>query len=240
MNLKDKVTIVIPCKNEEKYIERTIISIVKQTNIRGVQVIIADANSTDRTREIIKKSTETFKDILNITLIDGGPVGYGRNHGCELVSTKYVLFMDADVVLMDNDLINDTIFQMYHYKLDLLTCKSASYGKDTRTKLAFKIFNFINKLLSFKIPFAVGTYFLTKRDKFRELGGFDESLKHSEDFCLSKKYNTKKFRISNHYIGQDDRRFIKTGYLGMTKLLIKGFFNRNNNDFFKEDINYWN
>ena len=240
MNLKEKVTIVIPCKNEEKYIERTIISIVKQSNIKGVHVIIADANSTDKTRDIIKKSAETFKDILNIELIDGGPVGYARNHGCELVSTKYVLFIDADVVLMDNNLINDTIFQMYHYKLDLLTCKSTSYGNDLRTLLSFKIFNFINGILSIKIPFAIGTYFLTKRDKFRELGGFDETIKHSEDFCLSKKYNPKKFKISNHYIGQDDRRFQKTGYIGMTKLLIKGFFNRNNNNFFKEDIDYWN
>jgi hypothetical protein len=64
-------------------------------------------------------------------------------------------------------------------------------------------------------------------------------LRHSEDYCLSKKYNPKKFTISEHYVGQDDRRFKKMGYFGMIKLLIKSFLNRNNPEYFKKDIGYW-
>jgi cellulose synthase/poly-beta-1,6-N-acetylglucosamine synthase-like glycosyltransferase len=47
MYIKNKVTIIIPCYNEEKYISETIKSIVKQNNINGTKVIIADNNSTD-------------------------------------------------------------------------------------------------------------------------------------------------------------------------------------------------
>ena len=183
--------------------------------------------------------TIKYKDLINIELIEGGPVAIGRNNGAKLVKTKYTLFLDADTVIKDNELFNDTIFQMYHYKLDLLTCKIRSYGKDIRTNLMFMLFNPINYFISKKTPFAVGMYFLTKTSVFNELGGFDETLKHSEDYWLSKQYNPKKFRITGHYIGQDDRRFKKMGYFGMIKLLLKGYFNKNNKEFYQKDVNYW-
>ena len=239
MNLRDKLTIVIPCKNEEKYIERTIYSIALQKNIKGTRIIVADAQSSDKTRELVLTCKQNLKDHLIIDLIEGGPVAVARNNGVKLVQTKYTLFLDADTSLNDNELIDDTIFQMYHYKLDLLTCRITSYGKDIRTYLIFKLFNPINHFISKKTPFAVGMYFLTKTSEFNRLGGFDETLKHSEDFWLSKQYNPKKFRITSHYIGQDDRRFMKMGYVGMMKLLVDGYLNKDKKEFFQEDINYW-
>ena len=239
MNIKDKITIVIPCKNESQYITRTILSIVKQLNIYGTRVIIADAQSTDRTREVVEELKDYFSDIINIELIEGGPVAFGRNEGAKLVTTKYVLFIDADVELMNTNLIDNTLKEMYRYRLDLLTCKLKSYGKDVRTSFAFMIFNLINGIFSKFTPFAVGTYFLTTKSKFDELGGFDEELNNSEDYFLSRQYSCKKFRISNNYVGQDDRRFKKMGYIGMLKLILGGFFNRNNRQFFIKDVNYW-
>jgi glycosyltransferase involved in cell wall biosynthesis len=49
-----KLTIVIPTYNESKYIARTLLEIAKQSGTHSVQIIIADANSTDNTRNIIK------------------------------------------------------------------------------------------------------------------------------------------------------------------------------------------
>lgn len=239
MNIKDKLTIVIPSKNEEKYIERTIGSLVKQYGIKGTKVIVADNYSKDKTRAKVITLRETYKDILKIELVDGGNVAYARNYGSHLAKTKYVLFLDADSVIIDPSNIQDNIKLMENHKLDLMTCKVKSVGKDIRTAIAFKLFNIVNKVISIKTPFAVGTYFLTRADKFKKLGEFDITLQHSEDYYLSKKYKTNKFKISKHFIGQDDRRFKKMGYTGMVKLLIKGYINRNNKDFFKKDIGYW-
>lgn len=239
MNIKDKLTIVIPCKNEEKYIEKTITSIVRQHGIKGTRVIIADGFSKDKTRPKIITLRETFKDIIKIELVDGGTVSHARNYGSKLVKTKYVLFLDADSELISDSNITDNIKLMEKEKLDLTTCKIKSVGKDIRTSIAFKLFNIINRIVSIKTPFAVGTYFLTRVDVFKKLGEFDVTLNHSEDYYLSKKYKPAKFRISKHFIGQDDRRFKKMGYTGMAKLLIKGYFNRNNKSFFKKDVGYW-
>jgi glycosyltransferase involved in cell wall biosynthesis len=239
MNLKDKLTIVIPCKNEENYIGRTLKGIYNQNCIQGIKVIIADANSTDNTRKIISEAQENLKDKLKITLIDGGSVSYGRNKGSELCDTKYILFLDADTVLYNPDTINGTMKLMYKKRLDLLTCKIKCYSPDFKAKLGFFLFNIINKQISKITPFAVGMYFLTNKDIFRLNGGFNEDYQHSEDYCLSRLYNPIKFKVSKYFVGQDNRRFKKFGYLGMLKLVIKGFLNRHDKEFFKQDVGYW-
>ena len=239
MNIKDNLTIVIPCKNEVNYIGNTLKSISKQSYISGTRVIIADGGSTDGTLDVINVLRSLYMDKLNIDLIKGGKVAYGRNQGAELVDTKYILFMDADTYLFDNDIIFDCLTSMVRLDIELVTCKVKSTVNELKPKLAFGLFNFVNKIISKRTPFAVGTFFMTRAISFKIYGPFDESLEHSEDYMLSKKYHPSEFRISDHYIGQDDRRFKKMGYLGMVKLLIKSFINRDNKDFFKKDVGYW-
>lgn len=239
MNIKDNLTIVIPCKNELNYIGNTLKSISKQNYISGTRVIIADGGSTDGTLDVINVLKSLYMDTIKINLIKGGKVAYGRNQGADLVDTNYVLFMDADTYLFDNNTIYDCLSTMPKLNLELVTCKVKSTVDDWKPNLAFSLFNIVNKIISLATPFAVGTFFMTRTNIFRLYGPFDESLKHSEDYFLSKKYRPSEFRISDHYIGQDDRRFKKIGYLGMVKLLIKSFINRNNRNFFRKDVGYW-
>jgi glycosyltransferase involved in cell wall biosynthesis len=239
MHIRKRLTIVIPTYNEEKYISNTIESIAKQNHIYGTRVIIADNNSTDNTRNIISQLKKQYSNIINIELIDGGNVSRGRNNGAKITKTEYILFMDGDVILTNPNHIYRTLKEMKYQNLDLLTSKVESYGNDIRTKFIFKVFNIVNKIISKVTPFAVGTYFMTKTNLFYMYGMFDEEVKHSEDYLLSKKYPVDKFKISNHYVGQDDRRFKKMGYMFMVVMLIKGFINKDNIDYFKKDIGYW-
>lgn len=238
-NIKDKLTIVIPTYNEEKYIERTILSIVKQNNVKGLRVIISDGFSTDKTRDIVMELSNIFKDIINIELIDGGKVAVGRNNGAKIVRTKYVLFLDGDSPLLDSNNLTYNTNLMNSKRLHLLTCKVKSVGKDIRTNFGFRLFNLLNKFISIKTPFAVGGYFMTRMDRFKEYGMFDETLNNSEDYHLSKQYDPKRFYISNKKYGQDDRRFKKMGYIGMLKLIILNYIHRDDIEWFKQDVGYW-
>jgi glycosyltransferase involved in cell wall biosynthesis len=221
--LKDKLTIVIPCKNEEKYIAHLLNSLHEQIGIDDVRIIIADI-STDNTRQVIE---ENKKD-LDVVVIEGGPVSKAKNNGADLVTTPYILFIDSDVRFFNNLVISDTVALLEKENLDLIGLSIKCYDNDHVAKVSFSIFNIVNKIMSNFIPFAVGAYMLTRTDKFRELGGFPEKYPTSEDFHLSKLYDVKKFKIANHYFGQDSRRFKKMGYFGMTKYLIINFINRNN------------
>jgi len=239
MFLNSKLTIVIPCCNEVDYIGKTLTSIYLQNGVKGIKVIICDNNSTDGTINEINKYQKKFKDVLDIKIEEGGSVGFARNNGVKLTKTPYVLFIDADSVLTDKNQILHSFRFMIKNDLDLITCKVKSLSPDVRSKITFFVFNIINYLIKYKTPFAVGTFFMTKVSKFQEYGGFDETLKHSEDFCLSKKYDPNKFEIVDYYVGQDDRRFKKMGYVGMVKLIVKSFINRNNLEYFRKDVGYW-
>jgi glycosyltransferase involved in cell wall biosynthesis len=233
--LSKKITIVVPCKNEENYIAHLLMHLRNQL-IGSTRIIIADC-STDNTREVIQAT----KGRLNVEIIDGGPVSIAKNRGAALVTTPYILFIDADVRFFDDMVIRDAVAEMDAKNLDLIGLNIKCYDNDARAKVGFAVFNGINRVLKHFSPFAVGAFMLTRRDRFEEYGGFPEQMSTSEDYFLSRKYSTKKFRIIGHYFGQDSRRFKKMGYLGMTKYLVKNFVNRNNKQYWDslDNTKYW-
>jgi len=236
LNLNDKITIVVPCKNEETYIHHLLESLRKQ-KIGDTRIIIADC-STDNTRQVIKDNSRG----LNVEIIEGGPVSIAKNNGAKLVTTPYILFIDADVRFFKDTVIHDAVRLIESKNLDLVGLNIKCYDKDPRAKIGFTIFNIINHAMKYFSPFAVGAFMLTRRDKFEEFGGFPEMFATSEDYFLSRKYSPKKFRIIRHYFGQDSRRFKKMGYFGMSKYLVKNFFNRNNKAYWDklDSSKYWN
>ena len=234
--MKDEVTIVVPCKNEESYIYYLLDCLKKQKGIEGIRIYIADC-STDNTRRVI----ENHKDWLDVEVIEGGPVSVAKNNGAYLVTTPYILFIDADVRFFSNTVIYDTLKQMKEENLHLIGLNIKCYDSDLMAQLSFSIFNTLNKILSKWIPFAVGAYLLTRKDKFYEHGKFPCKYPTSEDFHLSRKYDPKKFKIAKHYFGQDSRRFKKMGYLGMSVYLIKNFLLRDNYKYWDsiDERRYW-
>ena len=233
--ISDNITIVVPCKNEENYIHHLLDSLRSQ-NIGNTRIIIADC-STDNTRQVIRDNS----NLLNVEVIEGGPVSLAKNNGAKLVTTPYILFIDADVRFFKNNVIQDAVNLIESKSLDLIGLNIKCYDKDPRAKLGFIIFNTINHALKYFSPFAVGAFMLTRRDKFEEFGGFPEKFATSEDYFLSRKYSPKKFRIVKHHFGQDSRRFKKMGYLGMAKYLVKNFVNRNNKQYWDklDSSKYW-
>lgn len=232
--LSKNLTIVIPCKNEEKYIASTLQSINNQIGIQDVDVIIADGGSTDGTINSIKEIQGNLN--YNLHLIDGGSVSVGRNRGANHIQKEFILFIDADVTFIENDVI----LQSYNYiktNYDILTCKTVSRSTSLLSKFSFFIFRNVQRYM--KECFVTGVYFMTRRDKYIEFGGFDETTKHTEDYLLSRKYKKSRMFILNRGVTQDDRRFKKMGYLNFLRIMIKNYKNRDNIKHFREDINYW-
>jgi glycosyltransferase involved in cell wall biosynthesis len=236
MKLSDKITIVVPCRNEENYIWHLLMHLRYQ-QIEDTRIIIADC-STDTTRDVIELNNGN----LNIEINEGGPVRIAKNRGAKLVTTPYILFIDADVRFFKDTVIRDAVNEMERKNLDLLGLNIKCYDKDKRATIGFAVFNGINKILKHVSPFAVGAFMLTRRDRFEEFGGFPEKMSTSEDYFLSRKYSPRKFRIAKHYFGQDSRRFKKMGYFGMATYLVKNFVNRNNKQYWDrlDSSKYWN
>ena len=99
--ISDKITIVVPCKNEDNYIHH-LLNALRSQNIGNTRIIIADC-STDNTKQVIRDNS----NLLNVEIIDGGPVSLAKNNGARLVTTPYILFIDADVRFFKDTVISD-------------------------------------------------------------------------------------------------------------------------------------
>jgi len=135
------------------------------------------------------------KSNLNVQIIQGGPVSEAKNNGAKQVTTPYILFIDSDVRFFSDSVIVDSVQALEQQQLDLVGLYIKCYDNDVIAKVGFTLFNVINSVMQHFVPFAVGAFMLTRRDKFEQLGGFPGKFQTSEDFFLSKMYDVKKFKL---------------------------------------------
>ena len=230
--VKDFLTVVIPTKNESELIDITLGHLNKQHNINGTKVIICDC-SDDNTLEIV--NSKKYKN-LDIVVTDGGLPSVARNNGAKLCNTPYVLFLDADIFLVNINTINDTLNLIKNNHLHLVTTKFRVRGIYS---FVFPIFEFFRDLTVYKAPCAIGGFMLFDISEFNKVGGFINEDKFAEDFHLSLKINPFRFHVSPHKIYTTDRRFKKKGLFYMLKMSYLSYANKNNPEFFKNDHNYW-
>lgn len=93
----NKVSIVVPVYNGEKYIEKCINSILKQT-YKNVELIIINDGSVDKTKKILDKYSDS---IIVINKKNTG-VSDSRNVGIDKATGDYIMFCDADDWLCDD------------------------------------------------------------------------------------------------------------------------------------------
>jgi glycosyltransferase involved in cell wall biosynthesis len=196
MKLEELVTIVIPCKNEKEIILKTLDLLNYQKDIWRVKVIVCDASNDGVTKPDLINRLEMNSDYFDLYLMDGGLPSVARNNGFKLVKTPYVLFMDADVFLLDPKVLLRSILKIKKYNLDLVTVKFRS--DNGRYNYVYKVFDFIQMLSKWSTPFCLGGYMLVRSETFKVIGGFDEEIKVAEDYMFSKQIKPKKFgRINN-------------------------------------------
>ena len=97
-----ELSIIISVFNGEKFIEKTLHSIINQSSI-NYECIIVDDGSTDNTKVIIEELIKERRNFKYFFKENGGYVS-ARNFGYSKINneTKYIHFMDADDILAPN------------------------------------------------------------------------------------------------------------------------------------------
>jgi len=197
-----KLSIIIPALNEEDYLPLLLESIKKQDFI-DYEVIVADANSKDKTVEIAKN----YK--CRITM--GGSVSKGRNEGAKIAQGELFLFVDADMFFPYLGFLTELIKKFEKRKLEIASfplCPVTNYFFDKFPKSNnidknfFKIYNFWAKINQKILPYASGVI-LTKREIHQKTGGFNEKIKLAED----------------HSYVRNGAKFGKFGFLSISPIL---------------------
>ena len=95
---QDRVSIIVPARNEEANIERAVRSLAAQQGVR--EILVVDDNSEDRTWEIVEMMKADMP-LLRALRIDSLPEGwlgkaYAASVGAREASGDWLLFTDAD------------------------------------------------------------------------------------------------------------------------------------------------
>ena len=90
-----KISVIIPVYNTGEYLEETLMSVLQQTMINDIEVLMIDDGSTDDSKYIIEKYALDFDNFHAFHKENKGQ-GVARNYGINIAKGEYVHFMDPD------------------------------------------------------------------------------------------------------------------------------------------------
>ena len=213
-------SIIIPTYNEEEYLPVLLDSIKKQ-NFDDYEIIVADANSTDKTREI----AESYGCIV----VDGGLPATGRNNGAKVAKGEYLLFLDSDLELTD-DYLRNVLYEFRMERLGIAITQMLPMSDKVEDKIFHDFANYFMISVEKIKPHGAGCYGIIARKELHDAcNGFNEELTFGEDTDyierLAKKEPFKVLRKAK--IGVSTRRLEEEGI----ETLIRQYGRSTINDF---------
>lgn len=198
-----KISILIPCHNEEKSIKACINSCLSQTR-RFDQILVVNDGSTDRTLSILQK----FKNKIEVLNIDEatGNKSYVQEYGLKFITGDILINTDGDTLLdkyfveiIEHDFLDNNVAAVAGYvrsiKYNWVTlCRAFDYtiGQGIH-KLAQNYLGYL-----FVIPGAAGAF---RTEIFRKFIGFDhDTITEDLDFTYKLHKNNLKIIFDNKAI----------------------------------------
>ena len=90
-----KVSIIVPVYNVEKYIEKCLNSLVKQT-MEDIEIIIVNDGSKDNSINVINKFIKQYPEKIQYLEKKNGGLSDARNYGLPYAKGEYIAFLDSD------------------------------------------------------------------------------------------------------------------------------------------------
>lgn len=128
---KDKISVIIPCYNVQKYVMRCFDSIYSQTyGFENLEVIFIDDLSIDNTWSILEMLQNKYSEnVISVKMENKGMCGGTRNLGMDICTGKYIMFLDADDCIHPNTI--DILYNKCLEKdFDIVQCEVVMFCDD--------------------------------------------------------------------------------------------------------------
>lgn len=213
------LSIIIPTLNEEKYLPRLLESIKKQ-NFDNYELIVADGGSTD--------STVSIALSYGAKVVDGyDHPGKGRNSGAKYSKGDMLLFLDADVIL-PKEFLMESLEEFEERFLNAAVCKVVPISDKILDKFMHSAANMMMKSAHYlKHPRGGGFCIFATKRAHRHIKGFDENMKMCEDHdYLLRISKLAKVRMLDTFVYISVRRLDKEGRGALIKKYAKSEVSR--------------
>ncbi|QLH04898.1 glycosyl transferase [Nitrosopumilus oxyclinae] len=194
-----KVSIILPARNEEEFIEKCLDSLVKQ-NYENYEIIVVDDSSEDKTGEIISEYAKKYPKIIPVSASPKPDGWMGKNWACmegyKKATGELLLFTDADTKHAEN-VITLAVTHLNSFGLDALSAIPKMLTFDFWTNITLPMIStFLHTRFSAlnvnnpekKTGYFFGSFFILKKTTYQEVGTH-EGVKQEiiEDGALGKK-----------------------------------------------------
>ncbi|MFA7637572.1 MAG: glycosyltransferase family 2 protein [Monoglobales bacterium] len=122
------ITLVIPTYNNEATIKRCLDSVLSQTQ-KGIEIIVVNDGSTDKTQEILEEMSSEHKSIKVINMEKQSGQGIARNVGLSHARGQYIGFVDADDTI-SADMYENMLKKALENDADIVQCNIANIFPD--------------------------------------------------------------------------------------------------------------
>lgn len=191
--MNEKISVVIPMFNSEKYIRRAIESVQRQT-YTDIEIICVDDHSTDGTRDICYEISQKDQRVVLKKNKKKG-VSSARNLGINSATGKYLAFVDSDDWI-EYTMYEEMIKKMQQESADIVVCNlfkdyddgeiaMENTGKVENCFDGFRFIDYIFKRDLFRGVTAYSVNKLYRLDIFKETGvKYSEDLRRAEDVLM--------------------------------------------------------
>ena len=201
---KDKVSIIVPVYNVEKYIEKCLKSLISQSD-KNIEIILIDDGSKDNSGKIC--DTYKRKDSrIKVIHKENAGVSEARNLGIQKATGRYLCFVDADDFVM-NDYIEYMHQLIVKESSDIAVCTKmfSNFNEEQSSDEMIEVLdgeNAIIRILNYRMP--IGVYSrIFKKDLIK-----DNGIKFLKDIYMGEGFNfnvacfqkAKKVIISNYKV----------------------------------------
>ena len=200
----DRISIIIPCRNEEKYIAGCLDSVISNDYPKDyMEVFVVDGKSNDNTQEIVNEYSRKY-EFIHLLINEKKIVPYAMNLGIKKSTGDYIIRLDAhgvfpsnyfsELVLWSKKLNADNIGALWTTDVKNKNPKTNAIKKVLSNKFGVgdSLFRIgINKVTEVDtVPF--GCY---KKEVFEKVGLYDERLERDQDIELNKRLKKNGGRI---------------------------------------------
>jgi len=224
---KAKISVIIPARNEEKYIE-SVIKSVRAQDFNEYELIVVDNGSTDKTAEIA--------EYLGARVVFEPTTGLprAREKGRNVANADLLVYLDADMIIPPSYLSKLFCFLEENKKVVAVSNPYLFYDGNWRIKslqkfvfkIHFPIFRRLLKVLKLPVNL-MGGNFAVRKKTLEEIGGFNKNIEfYGEDLDISKRISKKGdiAFIENLYSLTSARRFMQQGIFRIYSLYIANYF----------------
>lgn len=181
------ISVIIPAYNCEKFILRTIRSILFQT-YPNIEIVIIDDASTDSTRELMfstfekelsDKKVRYFKNEVNLERI------FSRNRGAEIAQGEYLCFLDDDD-LLDKDALKEMYILIKKKNVEFINQPRAIFIDEDDNIIGRRILPLPGSLIfkSFS-HYPISSCMFVRKEIFQKTGGYDNRFIKTHQTTIS-------------------------------------------------------